>query len=508
MQPGARPPQGAGQAHRTSVLRNPTITVEPASQQAAPGVTTEIVLAIVNNSDTVSDFTVELDDRRIGWIRIEPATKNLWPGSRDLFRVLVTPPRSAEVRAGLKGPLGLTITSSGIPGGVANATDPGRRAPVRGGRAADGPRRPPATSAAATGSRSGRTWDRRRGRPGSRRRTPEEALRSGLQAQISVGPGDTAVVGVTHAAKAWNIIGSTQPHPFTVDLEGGEGTKQRLDANHNQRAVIPGRLIVPLLAALALIAVGGLWALGVIPPGGGATASPSLPTPSEAVVTSGSPPPSAPPSETPSESAPPSEEPPSPSESTSAKPDDVDQWAWDRYLRLLSQGNPFDVGKPIGGTADTSDGIYRVQWFEFAVMYQPKAPDPSGVQPVLVVRPPILAAFPLQPISPDRPVTGYPIDARKGQAGRVVQAFEDAWIVCADDTHCYTLPNAVHDLWLPLVDTLGSPTADGQVVGSDTYYLFENGRIVDAAGTLVSCDANGQVIGGELSDCAPFMVGP
>ena len=121
MQPGARPPQGAGQAHRTSVLRNPTITVEPASQQAAPGVTTEIVLAIVNNSDTVSDFTVELDDRRIGWIRIEPATKNLWPGSRDVFRVLVTPPRSAEVRAGLK-QYGLTITSSGIPGGVANTS--------------------------------------------------------------------------------------------------------------------------------------------------------------------------------------------------------------------------------------------------------------------------------------------------------------------------------------------------------------------------------------------------
>ena len=502
MQPGARPPQGAGQAHRTSVLRNPTITVEPASQQAAPGVTTEIVLAIVNNSDTVSDFTVELDDRRIGWIRIEPATKNLWPGSRDVFKVLVTPPRSAEVRAGLK-QLGLTITSSGIPGGVANATIQVVVLPFEEVE----PRIVPKTSAGYFRGRHRIEVRNLGSAPWTARLSasdPEEALRISLPEQISVGPGDTAVVGVTVRAKGWNIIGSTQPHPFTVDLEGGEGTKQRLDANHNQRAVIPGRLIVPLLAALALIAVGGLWALGVIPPGGGATSSPSLPTPSEVAVTSGSPPPTEPPSEPPSESvppsesAPPSEEPASPSESAAAKPEGVDQWAWDRYNQLLTQKNTFDVGKTIGVTQDTSDGRARVQWFDLAVMYQFQ----DGT--VQVVRPPIFAAFPLQPISKDQPSTGYPLDQRRG-AGQdlIYQMFETQGILCAG-TQCVVYPKNVLQEWLNDKDRLALPLDQGTQRGQYWVYQFEQGHIVwDTVNFFVSaCDANNVFISGDTDLCS------
>jgi hypothetical protein len=146
-------------------------------------------------------------------------------------------------------------------------------------------------------------------------------------------------------------------------------------------------------------------------------------------------------------------------------------------------------------------------------MYQPNAPDPSGTQPVLVVRPPILAKFPLQPISRDRPDTGYPTDARKGDgAGRTFQVFEVATILCLEDgVTCFTLPNQVFDLWLDHGAELGSPLDEGTFDGSTyTYFLFENGRIMyDGGETRFACNADGQFIGGSFQvDCTPFMVGP
>ena len=88
-EPAGRTPEAIGPKARTSVLRQPTITVEPSSIRAAPGSPAALVIGVTNNSDTVEEFTVELDDRSVGWIRIEPPTKNLFPGTRDVFRVIV-----------------------------------------------------------------------------------------------------------------------------------------------------------------------------------------------------------------------------------------------------------------------------------------------------------------------------------------------------------------------------------------------------------------------------------
>ena len=76
------------------------MTVEPAAIRAAPGSNGEVVLAVTNNSDTVGKFTVELDDRSVGWIRVEPPSQNIYPRDRQLFRILVQPPRTSACAPG------------------------------------------------------------------------------------------------------------------------------------------------------------------------------------------------------------------------------------------------------------------------------------------------------------------------------------------------------------------------------------------------------------------------
>src|SRR4051812_11190753 len=120
-QPSSRLPGQQEQAQRASEIRYPTITVEPSTARATPDAQTELLLGITNRSDTVNEFVVELDDPTVAWIRVEPLSRNIWPGSRDTFRILIQPPRSTAVRAGWK-EYGLRIRSDGIPEGETTAS--------------------------------------------------------------------------------------------------------------------------------------------------------------------------------------------------------------------------------------------------------------------------------------------------------------------------------------------------------------------------------------------------
>jgi hypothetical protein len=502
-EPAGRTPETIGPKARASVLRQPTIAVEPSSVRAAPGSPATLVIGVTNNSDTVEEFTVELDDRSVGWIRIEPATKNLFPGTRDVFRVVVDPPRSASVRAGLK-QYGLTIRSTGIPNGTASVTVSVEVLPFE----AVEPRLVPRAS---SGYRTGRHRIEIRN-DGSAlwaaavsATDPQDVLRITVPPNIGVGPGETINVPVVVKPRPWNIVGKAESRPFTVVLDAA-GNRRQLDGSMDQQPFIPAALI-PLLAGLAVAAVAVvLFAAGIIPPKAAAEATPgpttaivseapsavpSAPS-SEAVSAPASAEVSAPPSEVPSVSAPPSTDP-------SAAPDGVDQWAWDRKIKLMTQGSPFDVGKPIGDTQDTSDGRARVQWFEQAVMYQ------FQDKTVQVVRPPILAAFPLQPISKDPPTTGYPTDSRKGAGGNLIyQPFDTDTILCAD-TSCVVYPRNVIQEWLADQAKLGAPTGPGvSPGGAMTVYPFAQGHIVwDPTRFFVSaCDANNVYISGDTDLCA------
>jgi hypothetical protein len=495
-QPVSRLPGQQEQAQRQSELRYPSVTVEPATARATPDAQTELLLGITNRSDTVNEFTVELDDPSVGWIRIEPPSRNIWPGSRDTFRIIIQPPRSTAVRAGWK-EYGLRILSDGIPEGVTTASIRIEVLPFEAVEARLIPRN-------SSGFRKGRHRVELKNM-GSAPWTaslaatdPDDVLRFQVPKQVMALPGETLNVPVAVQPKGLTFIGSSSKHEFSVALQREGGTPITVGGNFEQRAFIPAKLIPPLLVVAAAAVAVALFAGGVLPP-----KADSTPAPSVAVVTSEAPSVPVPSvsaavSEAPSVevSTPPSD---TPSVDPSVAPEGVDQWAWDRKLRLLTQGNPFDVGKPIGGTQDTSDGRARVQWFEQAVMYQ------FQDQSLQVVRPPILAGFPLQPISKDPPSTGYPTDARKGAGGNLVyQVFETDTIMCAD-TSCVVYPMNVFREWLTDKDRLGSPTGGGTSAGGAmTVYPFEQGHIVwDPTRFFVSaCDANNVYISGDTDLCS------
>ena len=496
-QPVSRLPGQQEQAQRQSELRYPSVTVEPSTARATPDAQTELLMGITNRSDTVNEFMVELDDPTVGWIRIDPPSRNIWPGSRDTYRILIQPPRSTAVRAGWK-EYGLRILSDGIPDGVTTASIRIEVLPFEAVEARIIPR-------TSSGFRKGRhrvevknlgsaPWT-----ASMAATDPDDLLRFQVPKQVMALPGETLNVPLAVQPKRLAFIGSSSKHEFTVALQREGGTLINVAGNFDQRAFLPSKLIPPLLAVAAVTIGLALFAGGVLPP-----KEASTPPPSVAILASEPPSATPVPSESAAVSEPPSAEvspPPSdqPSVDPSAAPDGVDQWAWDRKLKLMTQGNPFDVGKPIGPTQDTSDGRARVQWFEQAVMYQ------FQDQTVQVVRPPILAGFPLQPISKDPPTTGYPTDQRRGAGGNLVyQLFETDTIMCADTT-CVIYPTNVFREWMTDKDKLGPPTGPGVSPGGTmTVYPFAQGHIVwDPTRFFVSaCDANNVYISGDTDLCS------
>ena len=455
-EPAGRTPEAIGPKPRASVLRQPTITVEPSSIRAAPGAASELTIGVTNNSDTVEEFTVEVDDRSVGWIRIEPPAKNLFPGTRDVFRVIVEPPRSADVRAGLK-QYGLTIRSTGIPGGTASTAVQVEVLPFE---AVDQRLVPRASS----GFRSGRHRIEIRNQGSAlwsaavSASDPQDVLRIGVAPSIGVGPGETINVPVVVRPKPWNIIGKTESRPFTVVLDAN-GTRRQLDGSMDQRPFIPQPLLIPLLAAAVLIPV-GLYLLGFIG-GGKAESSASPGQASVAIVTpSATEPPTQPPSDQPTDTASePASEPPSEPASETASdtpPAGVEKWAWDRRNALINDQG-FDPGDPVGTTTLTSDSAAEFQLFRDATMYL-KVGDTAS----WVIRPPVLTKFREVAGDPRTPVTGIPTGNRKNDSNiRFAQPFTIAGIACSD-AGCFMLLNALYDPWFRLRDTGGYPTADVQ----------------------------------------------
>jgi hypothetical protein len=500
-EPGARPPEAAGPKPKTSVLRQPTITIEPASIKASPGATSELTLSITNNSDTVDEFSVELDDRSVGWVRFAPASKNIWPGARDSIRILVEPPRSADVRAGLKR-YGLTIRGAAIPGGATSASIEIEVLPFE----AIDARLVPRTS---SGFRRGRHRVEV-GNQGSAPWTasisatdPQEDLRFDVVPAVTIGPAETANIRVVARPKPWNIVGSTVNRPFTVTLVGSGGDQQRLDASMDQLPFIPQKLVVPFIAAAALIVVGILWVAGFIPfPPPGPTPAPSTPA---AVVTSApttTPVESEGPTATPVESEPPSEPPSAePTEAPSeTPPPGVASWAWDRRNALLAAQSPFDPGAAVGTTQPTNDGKAEVQLWDNATMYRM-----LGATDVPVIRPPILDKF--REITSDvkAPAIGYPLGNRRNDGGeRYAQQFTEGAITCLQGA-CFVLSSELYDAWFPLRTTVGYPTTEVVSFSDPTeasVAKVENGWVIYDFGSSTSavCDANRNLLAGPSAD--------
>lgn len=503
-EPTARTPQSQAQGPRASVLRSPTISVEPATASASPDAPAEVVLAVTNRSDTVNEFLVELEDPTVGWIRIEPATRNIWPGSRDVFRIIIQPPRSADVRAGWRS-YGLRIRSGGIPDGFATAE---LRVEVRPFEAVEA-RLIPRTSAGYTRGRHRIELRNQGSAPWTANVTgidPEDVLRLKVPTQVMANPGETLNVPIVVRPRSLAWIGSKQRHPFSVALaRQGGAAPITLEGTYTQRAFIP-TFVIPAVVA-AIVAAVALFATGILPPKPPPAATPQ-PTavPSEAVVTDAPSVASLPPSEEPSAEASPSEEASaSASLDPSTPPDGVAQWAWDRRNAQLAQGNPFDPGDPIGPTSLTNDSMAELQLWTNATMYRIVGSDAA-----LTVRPPILAPFRETSGDPKAPTTGYPKDNRRNDGNnRFAQQFTLAGIACNGED-CHVLPSTYFDPWYERwTQQLGYPIGDVLIIAnpdSPTNAPFEHGWVVNWPGLGVAvCDENRNLLEGpDQQICSNF----
>ena len=488
-QPGGRTPESVGPKPKASVIRQPTVTVEPASVKAPPGATTEVVLTLTNNSDTVEAFTLELDDPSVGWIRFEPPTKNVWPGSREVFRIFITPPRSAGVRAGLKR-YGISVRSSVIAGPATAASIEVEVLPFE----AIETRLVPRTS---TGWRRGRHRIEVRNQGSApwlasiAATDPQEDLRFQVVPRVQVAPEETFNVRLDARPKAWNLIGKTVNRPFAVTLVDASGDQQRLDGFMDQQPLIPQRLILPLVAAAGLLVVAALFAAGVIPPKPPATPPPPTEQPS--------PSPSVQPSEDVTAS-PSTEVTESPSVEVSVPPESpppgVAQWAADARAALLARDPPFDIGNFVGQTLTSANTAFQVQRFDAALLYKPTNSDVF-----VVIRDPILSTF--VGITPDvaNPSLGFPLDNRRNDRGQFAQVFTEGGITCGN-VGCFVLARELFDTWFEVRETMGYPIEEPVAASDPSERLFvhtDNGWVVFEFGTgsTATCDNDKNFISGS-----------
>ena len=81
-----------------------------------PGGEAAVDVRIANTGTVVDSFTVTVVGAAAGWATVEPAAVSLFPGADQTVRVVLRPPRSAEVAAG-DVPFGVRVTSREDPGG-------------------------------------------------------------------------------------------------------------------------------------------------------------------------------------------------------------------------------------------------------------------------------------------------------------------------------------------------------------------------------------------------------
>lgn len=238
----------------TAELGLPTVTVSPGGEVAT-------TLTVRNDSDIVEGYSLEVVGDCAAWSTVAPARISLYPGTTETVTVMLTPPRSPEVRAG-DVPLGVRVLPSERPDSVVVPETTVRIEPFWHLRAELEPQR-------------------RRGWLGARFSTalrnagnapvavalaggqPGEELRFGFTLSAPrLEPGESAAVRLKlrHRRPLW--FGKPQTWPFTVDVsQSGEHPPRPdqqvspapLDGEFIQLALLPKWLLAVLAALIALL---------------------------------------------------------------------------------------------------------------------------------------------------------------------------------------------------------------------------------------------------------------
>ena len=288
----------------TIAALSPTdLTVEPGSQVTA-------IIRVRNTGSIVDRFDITV----VGdadWVRVDPPSLSLFPGSEESATITFAPPRSHLPRAGTY-PFGVLVKPEARP---ADAT-------VEEGRITVSPFVAVSAEIAPQTSRASRVGqhqvmvDNRGNAPADIAVTavdPDRRLTLGVQPpRAVVGPNERAGFGISVEVDDRFPFGPSRPRPFVTAVETMGQAPIRLGATLSQRAMFPDWLLrAGAGIALALVVVGGAFAFKLGPFQPAATEAPSEAAVESEGPSSEVPPSEAPPSEAPPSEAPPSEEPPS-----------------------------------------------------------------------------------------------------------------------------------------------------------------------------------------------------
>ncbi|MFF5565178.1 hypothetical protein ACFY7Z_30450 [Streptomyces sp. NPDC012623] len=242
-----------------------TASLDVTSVTAEPGGDTDVPLQILNSSSTVEEYRFEVIGACAAWATVEPPALSLYPGASGTVRLRLRPPRDASVPAG-ESPFGIRVVPTSeqsetvVPEGtvtVAPFTEVTSELVPRG----------------SSGARRGRhqvAVDNRGNAPVTVRLTghtgTERARVEFTAPELVIPPGhaDFAKLSVRPARRLWRgtpITHTFQTFVVPVVAEGQEPYEQlTLDGSYEQQAILPRWLPRALvLAAVALIALAGLW---------------------------------------------------------------------------------------------------------------------------------------------------------------------------------------------------------------------------------------------------------
>ncbi len=231
------------------------VFVETTALSVAPGSSVALPVSVLNQGQVVDHFQVTATGVPADWLPASPPTIQLLPGAQQDVRLTIQPPRAPTSQAG-RYPLAVRVASLDAPDQVAQVPVTLTVAPYAQFRTALRPQ------AIRTGQKAQVVVENQGNAQASFTLGWQDRANALLfkpeQAQVTVSGGQTAAVEFQAVTRQQRWIGSTQTHPFSVEVAPPDGQSQTQSGEVTSRGLIP--LWMPLLLFLACACLSGLAA--------------------------------------------------------------------------------------------------------------------------------------------------------------------------------------------------------------------------------------------------------
>jgi len=230
------------------------VSLSPSEVRVEPGQQATCEIKIRNTGEVVDQFTLELIGELGDWVSLEPKVVNLFPDAEAQAKLVFSPPKSSEVKAGetafavrvasREDPEGSSVEEGSVT--VAPFVKIGGEFVPHGSRGALRGRHRLAVDNhgnTAAAVQIGLT-------------APDGELRFKIRRQsLTVEPGTAVLVPVRAIPKKWFLKGPKKTHPFQATITGEDFEPETADAAMVQEQLLPTWLFKALGALIAVLIV-------------------------------------------------------------------------------------------------------------------------------------------------------------------------------------------------------------------------------------------------------------